>query len=252
MRAVVFLPVALGAVFAYGDVFVIDGITFAVASDSLFVPIKDVGQALGWEMRSQDGAFFVGGRKITIPKTLPDGTRLVPLSSLRHLGLTVSGELPEITVTDGSRELIVRRAEKRVEISKSQQKLRAYQGDRLVIETHVSTGKRGHTTPSGSWKAGPEKSKMRYSRKYDNSPMPWSVQIVGDVFMHGYRSVPKRPASHGCIRLPLTGINPAKFIWEWIDLGTPITIDTHWREATSAAKNKKGGPETIPVSEPPN
>jgi lipoprotein-anchoring transpeptidase ErfK/SrfK len=37
--------------------------------------------------------------------------------------------------------------------------------------------------------------------------------------------VPKYPASHGCIRLPyLTDENPARFFYEWIDKGTPITI----------------------------
>lgn len=238
------------ASFARADAVFIDGVTFAQNSEVLYVPIKDVGTALGWQMRSEGGAFFVGGRQITVFKTLPDGTRLVPLSSLRHLGLTVTGELPEVTVTDGAGELIARRPEKRVFISKAEQKLRAYQGDRLIIETRVSTGKKGHATPSGSWKAGPEKSKMRYSRKYDNAPMPWAVQIVGDVFMHGYRSVPKRPASHGCIRLPLTGINPARFIWEWIDVGTPITIDTQWADF-GTTKRSKGDPETIPISSPP-
>lgn len=242
------------AVSAAAEVTVIDGVSFSVASEILYVPIKDVGTVLGWQMRSDGEAFFVGERKINLMKTLPDGTRLVPINSLKHLGLEVGGALPEYTISDGLTELIVRKAEKRVVISKKEQKLRAYQGDRLVIETNVSTGKKGHTTPSGSWKAGPEKSRMRYSRKYDNSPMPWSVQIVGDVFMHGYRSVPRRPASHGCIRLPLTGINPAKFIWEWIDLGTPITIDTHWADDVAAKKadqSNKKGPETIPVSSPP-
>ena len=54
--------------------------------------------------------------------------------------------------------------------------------------------------------------------------MPWSVQVSGNVFVHGFTSVPDYPASHGCIRVPLTGRNPAKFFYEWINVGTPIAI----------------------------
>ena len=37
-------------------------------------------------------------------------------------------------------------------------------------------------------------------------------------------SVPKYPASHGCIRVPLTEGNPAKLFYEWVSKGTPIEI----------------------------
>ncbi len=63
--------------------------------------------------------------------------------------------------------------------------------------------------------------------------MPWSVQVHENIFIHGFRKVPRRPASHGCIRLPLTGANPAKWFYHWIDLGTPIRIRGHWPVATS-------------------
>jgi lipoprotein-anchoring transpeptidase ErfK/SrfK len=36
--------------------------------------------------------------------------------------------------------------------------------------------------------------------------------------------VPDYPASHGCIRLPLDGGNPARFFYEWIDRGTPVKV----------------------------
>jgi lipoprotein-anchoring transpeptidase ErfK/SrfK len=50
------------------------------------------------------------------------------------------------------------------------------------------------------------------------------VQIRGHVFIHGFRSVPDFPASHGCIRLPLDRGNPARFFYEWIDRGTPVKV----------------------------
>ncbi len=44
---------------------------------------------------------------------------------------------------------------------------------------------------------------MWYSRKYDNSPMPYSVFYYGGYAIHGTNYVKRlgRPASHGCIRL---------------------------------------------------
>lgn len=81
---------------------------------------------------------------------------------------------------------------KRVEIDKTQQKLRAYDGDRLVLESRVSTGRRGKQTPNGSFRVG-TKLRVHHSRLYDNAPMPFSVQVNGNYFIHGFESVPDRP-----------------------------------------------------------
>ena len=112
---------------------------------------------------------------------------------------------------------------KRVVIDKSRQTLRAYEGDLLVLESRVSTGRPGRETPSGRYRAQ-YKTLMHYSRLYDNAPMPYSVQIGGNYFIHGFDSVPDYPASHGCIRLPLTGQNPARLFYDWVDVGTPVVI----------------------------
>jgi len=98
---------------------------------------------------------------------------------------------------------------KRVEIDLSAQKLRAYEGNRLVMQTRISSGRRGHRTPTGHFRAG-YKDADHHSSLYHNAPMPWSDQVTGNVFIHGYTVVPKYPASHGCIRVPLTGANPAR------------------------------------------
>jgi lipoprotein-anchoring transpeptidase ErfK/SrfK len=120
-------------------------------------------------------------------------------------------------------------AEKRVEIDKSTQTLRAYEGDRLVLESPVSTGKEGKNTPNGHFTAG-VKQRMHHSRLYHNAPMPFSVQLAGNYFIHGFSSVPHHPASHGCIRLPLNDGNPAKKFFDWVDPGTPIDITGKWRK----------------------
>ncbi|MFT0862650.1 L,D-transpeptidase [Ancylobacter sp. G4_0304] len=66
----------------------------------------------------------------------------------------------------------------------------------------VSTGRRGHGTPSGTFR--PQRMHKRYfSRKYYNSPMPYSIFFHGGYAIHGTNDLNRlgRPASHGCIRL---------------------------------------------------
>jgi lipoprotein-anchoring transpeptidase ErfK/SrfK len=117
---------------------------------------------------------------------------------------------------------------KRVEVDKTHQMLRAYEGGHVVLETRISTGKWDKSTPNGQFQAGP-KERMHYSRLFHNAPMPYAVQVHDDVFIHGFTSVPHHPASHGCIRLPLDGDNAARRFFEWIEPGTPIEISGQWQ-----------------------
>jgi hypothetical protein len=116
---------------------------------------------------------------------------------------------------------------KRVLVDKTTQTLTAYEGNKIALQSRVSTGRMGRRTPSGHFTAG-EKQRMHYSRLFDNAPMPWSVQISGNYFIHGFASVPDHPASHGCIRMPLDGDNPAKRFFDWVETGTPIEVTGDW------------------------
>jgi len=119
---------------------------------------------------------------------------------------------------------------RRVAISVSEQKLRAYDGDQLVFETRVSTGMEGKRTPTGSFSAQ-SKDLIHYSSLYENAPMPFSVQFHGNYFLHGFSFVPHYPASHGCIRLPLRedGHCPAEEFYDWVRIGTPIQVAGSWQ-----------------------
>lgn len=66
----------------------------------------------------------------------------------------------------------------------------------------VSTARRGYHTPRGRYHPT-RMHKMWYSRKYDMSPMPFSIFFKGGYAIHGTNYVKNlgRPASHGCIRL---------------------------------------------------
>ena len=87
---------------------------------------------------------------------------------------------------------------KRVEIDKTQQVLRAYEDNQMILESYVSTGK-GDSTPHGRYR------------------------------VQGKQRMPYSTASHGCIRLPLTGANPARMFYEWVEVGVPVEITGRWQ-----------------------
>lgn len=66
----------------------------------------------------------------------------------------------------------------------------------------VSTARRGYRTPRGTWRPT-RMHKMWYSRKYDMSPMPYSIFYYRGYAIHGTNAIKRlgRPASHGCVRL---------------------------------------------------
>ena len=71
-----------------------------------------------------------------------------------------------------------------------------------VYVWRVSTARSGYHTPTGSYRPTALR-RMWYSKKYDNSPMPFSVFFRGGYAIHGTGAVKRlgTPASHGCVRL---------------------------------------------------
>ena len=74
----------------------------------------------------------------------------------------------------------------------------------------ISSGKRNHITPNGSFKPTWVK-KMHYSKQYDNAPMPYTVFFHKGYAVHGTGATWRlgSPASHGCVRLKTS--NAKKF-----------------------------------------
>lgn len=207
----------------------IDGISFAARPEVAYVPLIDVCHQLGLSVARgpKAGEIVIQGRSLKndpLP-TLIDGAELVAVPDLAAAGLRVSCGTNGSTFTIGSgdRALAVEIRPKRVEINLATQQLQAWQGNRLVLQSRISSG-RGGRTPTGNFKAGPYKARMHHSSLYDNAPMPWSVQIHGNIFIHGFASVPKYPASQGCIRLPLSEGNPARLFYHWVETGTPVEV----------------------------
>jgi lipoprotein-anchoring transpeptidase ErfK/SrfK len=84
----------------------------------------------------------------------------------------------------------------------SSQTMTVTNGGMVVHVWRVSTARSGYSTPRGSFRPQ-HLSRMHYSRKYDNSPMPYSVFFRGGYAIHGTGAVKRlgTPASHGCVRL---------------------------------------------------
>lgn len=207
----------------------LEAVSFSEASTAWFLPVREIADQLHWQI-----GFNAAGQCITLNNlaTLPgafqllaDGTQMADQTLVGRAGA-------DITTLDGGSRYLVRSGfrsftliipAKRVHISLGDQELQAWQGSRLVLRTRISSGRHG-STPAGNFQAGPFKARMHYSSRYHNAPMPWSVQVNGHIFIHGFTSVPNYPASHGCIRVPLTGNNPARWFYQWVDRGTPVRI----------------------------
>lgn len=72
----------------------------------------------------------------------------------------------------------------------------------VLYRWKVSTARNGYVTPRGTYR--PQRlHRMWYSRKYEMSPMPWSVFYHGGYAIHGTNAVSRlgSRASHGCVRL---------------------------------------------------
>jgi len=108
----------------------------------------------------------------------------------------------------------------RVVVSLTDQLVYFYRGGSLVAVSTVSSGKDEKPTPTGVFSIL-DKQPMYHSKKYDNAAMPWMQRIdnYGIALHAGFN--PGRPASHGCVRLPIAF---AKKLYSVTDVGTPVYI----------------------------
>jgi len=119
----------------------------------------------------------------------------------------------------------------------------------------VSTARRGYRTPRGTFRPKFLK-RMHYSRKYYNSPMPWSVFFLGGYAIHGTNAISRlgRPASHGCIRLhPANAARLFSLIKQYGKRNTLIRITgtpkyTPWRKRGKKWKKRRRYRQKINLS----
>ncbi|NLS19795.1 L,D-transpeptidase family protein [Rhizobium sp. P40RR-XXII] len=106
-------------------------------------------------------------------------------------------------------------------VSKDRQSLAVYDGDQVIATSKVSTGKRGHTTPSGIFSIL-EKKVYHESNLYSAAPMPYMQRLTwSGIALHESNSVPNYPASHGCVRMPKAF---AKMLYQMTERGVHVVI----------------------------
>lgn len=91
-----------------------------------------------------------------------------------------------------------------------------------------STGRAGRETPPGMWRI---REKRRFNRalpEYGGAPIPYTLRldvVVGGrrrlIAIHSHPSVPRRPASNGCVRLKMAD---ARRLFAWAKVGVVVTI----------------------------
>jgi hypothetical protein len=128
------------------------------------------------------------------------------------------------------------RAEIVVTVDKTSQRLSVDVDGARRYDWPVSTARWGYRTPVGSYR--PERLERKwFSRKYDWSPMPWSIFFSGGYAIHGSYEVSRlgRPASHGCIRLHP---NNAKILFELVKAHVRETRIVVTGEGAPAARHE--------------
>jgi lipoprotein-anchoring transpeptidase ErfK/SrfK len=121
---------------------------------------------------------------------------------------------------------------KHIIVDKSEQKLYAYDGDILFMETIVSTGTVLNPTPVGEFILF-RKTPTRYMQGplpgipddiYDLPGVPWVLYFTKEgAAIHGtywHNNFGNR-TSHGCVNVPIT---QAGILYAWANLNTSITI----------------------------
>jgi lipoprotein-anchoring transpeptidase ErfK/SrfK len=108
----------------------------------------------------------------------------------------------------------------RIVVSIPLQKAYVFRGSELVATSRVSTGKRGHATPTGRFTILQKKVKHR-SNRYANAPMPYMQRLTWSGIALHAGHVPGYPASHGCIRLPRSF---AKKLYGMTNHATVVTV----------------------------
>ena len=107
-----------------------------------------------------------------------------------------------------------------ISVSIDQQRVSIYDTNGLYAESPISTGMKGHSTPMGVFSVI-QKQKYHQSNIYSGAPMPYMQRITwSGIAMHA-GVLPGYPASHGCIRMPMSF---AVKMYNWTRMGARVFV----------------------------
>jgi lipoprotein-anchoring transpeptidase ErfK/SrfK len=192
---------------------------------------------------SLNGQFLFGPKRGTPKPAAPKSAAPKPMRKASEL---ISRQEPVKINTSLLKQISPDSA--RIVISLPKQRAYLMLDDEIVIDSPISSGKRGHSTPSGHFSViekDPDHRSNIYGDFVDSSgrivragissridsapsgthyvgaPMKWFMRLTdGGVGMH-VGILPGYPASHGCIRMPPDG---AKLFYDNVKIGTPVAV----------------------------
>ncbi|WP_170246717.1 L,D-transpeptidase family protein [Nonomuraea zeae] len=153
---------------------------------------------------------------------LQKNRRMRPKEAVGHEVWHALGKPPRF------RPLVPNGGADRVEINLRDQLLTVFRDRRPVLFSHISTGAEVHYCDNGH--CGNAITPVGDFRVTNRAPgwttgalgsMYNSLYFVGGIAMHGSTKVPLQPASHGCVRLPLT---TSKRLYEIVKIGEPVYV----------------------------
>jgi hypothetical protein len=112
-----------------------------------------------------------------------------------------------------------------VTVSLDEQIAYVFRNGTRIGMANISTGKKGHETPTGVFVTILKDAKHR-SKKYNNAPMPYTQKFTDfGVALHA-GGLPGYPSSHGCVHLPSVF---AEQLFKVAPLGMTVVVTNHAR-----------------------
>lgn len=124
-----------------------------------------------------------------------------------------------------------------VVVSLPQQMAYVYRNGVRIARTTVSSGKPGHSTPTGVFHIL-EKDKDHRSSKYNNAPMPFTQRLTWDGICLHAGGLPGYPSSHGCVHLPYEF---SRLLFAETGKGTTVIVTGRSRDPIHVM------PDTVPI-----
>ena len=105
-------------------------------------------------------------------------------------------------------------------VSLNVQRAHVYRNGVLIGVSTISSGKKGHETPTGIFTVLQKRIDHK-SNIYDSAPMPYMQRLTWTGIALHAGHLPGYPASHGCVRLPL---GFAKHLYSATKLGMTVVV----------------------------
>ncbi len=217
-----------------------DGVTFADDPGTLYVPVRALGQSLGWRVHWEAGTetIYLDDKKVPEQQVrrLPMGRGLSP-SGLWRTGAPGSPGRMSIRQRGWRREGHTFRGRDGTNASPST----ATAADARLAGRTFAPGHPGEYRPIRHahpyrflHRRAPENAPADFERVRKNARMPRSVQVRGDYVIHGFHTVLPRAASHGRAS-PAGGGKPGQVVLPVGGSDTPIVVKDGWPEDAPAA-----------------